>query len=237
MLINPNTNTPAAATTTTTTTTSSSNTRKSTSSSGFKHIAKNEISAPTNFRHVVCGYDDYAQSRLMASAIPVNSSTTNTSSMMATNSNSNGLPHIQPSAVNQGAPPASAPTPFNVKSSSLSSSSSSSSSILHSPNSPGSNHNHNHHNHQHQHHHPQMLVAGVDLQSVPTPSNSNLRPDSVLYNSKLLFFAFNSSLNYQNSGENCSFIKFDLFFLNRFSNKIIFRAHLETKFKMRVRNK
>ena len=40
---------------------SQNNSKKQTSSSGIKQIAKNDISAPTNFRHVVKGLDDYVQ--------------------------------------------------------------------------------------------------------------------------------------------------------------------------------
>lgn len=158
--------------------------KKSTSTSGFKHIAKNDISAPTNFRHVACGYDDFNSSRLKAAPSPSSSSSLSKNSLTGvaaspsqlsavSDSTTNGvpapinpiqslstsqLPHLQQMATTQST------TITTVKSSSLSSSSSSSSSILHSPNSPNlSNNNEN---------------------NIATALGNTLRPDSVLYNSK-----------------------------------------------------
>lgn len=134
--------------------TTTTNTKKSTSSGAFKQIAKNDISAPTNFRHVVCGYDDFNQSRL-------NSSTSNPSPSTSSQATTVGLPNIQQQ------------TSTTTKSSSLSSSSSSSSSILHSPNSPNNSGLHQDGSN--------VLVAGGAV-------NNTLRPDSVLYNSKSIYF-------------------------------------------------
>lgn len=150
------TTTTLQSTTTLSTTSTTTSTKKSTSSSGFKQIAKNDISAPTNFRHVVCGYDDLAQSRLLGSAVPAGN---------------HGLPNLQASST-------AAAAAAGGKSSSLSSSSSSSSSILHSPNSP-SNTSAAAASHQPNEHH-----SNTASPVSPHPPTANLINHSVLYNSE-----------------------------------------------------
>lgn len=92
--------------------------KKSQSSSGMRQISKNEISAPTNFRHVARGLQEIGITKENVCMKMPTSPTLNKS-----NTNSPTSPHQLPNIQAQ------------VKSSSLSSSSSSSSSILHSPNS------------------------------------------------------------------------------------------------------
>lgn len=91
--------------------------KKSQSSSGMRQITKNEISAPSNFRHVVSGLGEFGFAKENVSLKMPSSPTLNKSNNSPTSAHQ--LPNIQ----------------AQVKSSSLSSSSSSSSSILHSPNS------------------------------------------------------------------------------------------------------
>lgn len=91
--------------------------KKSQSSSGMRQISKNEISAPTNFRHVARGLQEIGIAKENVSIKMPSSPNLNKSNNSPTSPHQ--LPNIQ----------------AQVKSSSLSSSSSSSSSILHSPNS------------------------------------------------------------------------------------------------------
>ncbi len=94
-------------------------------------IAKAEISAPTNFRHIVSGLDDYGSTHTASSPT---SATTN-----GNGASRHQLPLIQTNSKQLQA----GSTGAGGKSSSLSSTSSSSSSMLHSPNSPNNNNNSN----------------------------------------------------------------------------------------------
>ena len=125
------------------------NSKKQVSSSGIRQIAKNDISAPTNFRHVVKGLDDYAQQQQQPplpkhTPSPPNSvhGSKNSTRIIAPADQMHAppthLPNITTAAAN-----AANQQQTSTKSSSLSSSSSSSSSILHSPHSPTSSNNEN----------------------------------------------------------------------------------------------
>ena len=150
--------------------------KKSTSTSGVRQIAKNEISAPTNFRHVVRGLDvDNSSPQMLntstsskdvtqKSQSPTHPLNKTSSQRLATNPlNSAQLP---PQPISPQLPniTTTAQQQSSAKSSSLSSSSSSSSSILHSPNSPSSSNNEN-------------LSQAI---------SNTLKASSVLYNGKLL---------------------------------------------------
>ncbi len=127
----------------------------------IKQIGKNEISGPTNFRHVVRGLDEFgptpASNKDGQKVVPTSplhlssTSTSNTANNQQQSSLSSSpqaqLPHIQAST---------------GKSSSLSSSSSSSSSIMHSPHSPNSS----------------------NTENLSQAISSTLKANSVLYNGK-----------------------------------------------------
>lgn len=127
--------------------------KKSQSSSGMRQITKNEISAPTNFRHVVRGLEEFGLAKENVSIKVPSSPTLNKSNISPTSAHQ--LPNIQ----------------AQVKSSSLSSSSSSSSSILHSPNSLNSSVNTSNQNGN-------MNNNESLAQSIP----NTLKTHSVLYN-------------------------------------------------------
>ena len=107
-------------------------------------ITKTEISAPTNFRHIVSGLDDYTTSTNAVGLTTVTAGAIAHQPQSPTNANGNHhqLPLIQTSVVKQQVTSGGA----GGKSSSLSSTSSSSSSMLHSPNSPANSNNTNSNN-------------------------------------------------------------------------------------------
>jgi hypothetical protein len=176
-------NTSLITTTPITTNSSQTNSKKQTlSSSGLRQIAKNDISAPTNFRHVVKGLDEYVQQSTttppqpkVPPSPPISKSSSRvvmappppqppTDVLPETTANKqispkSQLPNIKAQQNNNNT--------NNHKSSSLSSSSSSSSSIIlqsppHSPSSMSNNEN---------------LSQAI---------SNTLKASSVLYNGKLL---------------------------------------------------
>jgi trimeric autotransporter adhesin len=154
---------------------SNNNNKKTTSTRSV--IAKAEISAPTNFRHVVRGLDTTTTTTTSTNnnnmsahagvldshnSVPSNRNKISTKSLNSTspvNQTTTTLPHLKlPSTSDNG----------NGKSSSLTSSSSSSSSIVHSPHSPtpGDTSNNN--------------------ENLSQAISSTLKANSVLYNNKFL---------------------------------------------------
>lgn len=155
---------------------SNSNSKKQNSSSGLRQIAKNDISAPTNFRHVVKGLDDYVQQQ--HPPLPMSKNTPSPPNSINMNNNKNSTRVLpQPSSTQSpitthdssqtqlsNLNANTSQQQVSTKSSSLSSSSSSSSSILHSPHSPSSSNNEN-------------LSQAI---------SNTLKASSVIYNGKLL---------------------------------------------------
>ena len=143
---------------------SNSTAKKSTSSSGIRQIAKKEISAPTNFRHVIRGLDDFGS----------NNNSENQENQKVNLNNLLQSPQVAPPSL-----PSSSPShnpqqqqqqqqQLSIKSSSLSSSSSSSFSIPNSPNSPSSPNNEN--------------------ENLSQAINNTLKASSVLYNGMFEIF-------------------------------------------------
>lgn len=116
---------------------SSVNQKKSGAGNSNRQIAKKEISAPTNFRHVVKGLEEYGLSSAVAKDITTRTQSLSSSRIGIANTPNNGPPCVPPP------PLPNQQNHISIKSSSLSSSSSSSSSILHSPHSPSSSNNEN----------------------------------------------------------------------------------------------
>ena len=120
--------------------------KSSSTATNNRPIAKKEISAPTNFRHVVRGLEEFGfNSTSVNEKSSKNGNQSSSSSRIAAQS-ANPTAAIQAPNV----PPPPLPTQqqqqqnhLSIKSSSLSSSSSSSSSILHSPHSPSSSNHEN----------------------------------------------------------------------------------------------
>lgn len=152
------------------TTNSSQTSKKQTlSSSGLRQIAKNDISAPTNFRHVVKGLDEYVQQQHPpAPKVPPSPPISKSSSRVVM------APPIEPPTDKQLSPKSQLPNikaqnnnTNNNKSASLSSSSSSSSSIiLHSP--------------------PHSPSSMSNNENLSQAISNTLKATSVLYNGKLL---------------------------------------------------
>ena len=122
--------------------------KKPSTATNNRPIAKKEISAPTNFRHVVRGLEEFGfnssvseksakngnQQSSSSSRIPAQSANPATAAIQAPNVPPPPLPTQQQQQHQNH---------LSIKSSSLSSSSSSSSSILHSPHSPTSSNHEN----------------------------------------------------------------------------------------------
>lgn len=135
--------------------------KKSTSTSGVRQIAKNDISAPTNFRHVVKGLDDFGLSKEITQQVKVPHSPPSVNKSISTRStDSTPAQNIQLPTIQQQQ---------QAKSSSLSSSSSSSSSILNSPNSLNTSANTNN---------------NINTENLTQSISNTLKANSVLYNGK-----------------------------------------------------
>jgi len=135
---------------------SNSTAKKSTSSSGIRQIAKKEISAPTNFRHVIRGLDDYGVNAENQENQKTSNSLLQSPQVAPTSLPSSSPSHLQQQQHQQQQ------QQLSIKSSSLSSSSSSSFSIPNSPNSPNSPNNEN--------------------ENLSQAINNTLKASSVLYN-------------------------------------------------------
>lgn len=139
--------------------------KKSTSSSGMRQIAKNDISAPTNFRHVIRGLDDFGVTPT-SNIVPVKP--TQSPPQCAKNASSRSTDSTPAQTHGQVQQPSN-------KSSSLSSSSSSSSSILNSPNSPNTSANTN-----------QASSSNNNTENLSQSISNTLKANSQLYNGELI---------------------------------------------------